>query len=174
MKKIILVFVLACLGCKPIETTSVVKPKSIESISDASNDDELQKNLRAILDKTSRDRASDEYGKNKIETFIAECLKIHPDTQYHNIHTRPKMNCDDDCKRARKWLVEGPFDNNFGEKTEVAVEVAKTLQNRFNEEYKEIFQCKFSGAPHWEMIRDIDIQSLLEESKKQFPELYKQ
>ena len=174
MKKIILVFVLACLGCKPIETTSVVKPKSIEPISDASNDDELQKNLRAILDKTSRDRASDEYGKNKIETFIAECLKIHPDTQYHNIHTRPKMNCDDDCKRARKWLVEGPFDNKFGAKTEVAVEVAKTLQNRFNEEYKEIFQCNFSGAPRWEMIRDIDIQSILEESKKQFPELYKQ
>jgi hypothetical protein len=173
MKKIILILVLACLGCKPIETTTVVNPKSIEPKSDASVDDELQKNLRAILDKTTRDRASDEYGKNKVETFIAECLKLHPNTQYHNIHTRPKMNCDDDCKRVRKWLDEAPFDNKFGATTEVAVEVAKTLQNRFNEDYKEIFQCSFSGAPHWEMLRGIEINGTLEESKKLFPELYK-
>lgn len=97
--------------------------------------------------------AKKKYGQVKMSTFIRECEGKYPGSKYHTLTTRPEPPSSGDIGIWKTFGL-GPFENAYGQTTEIVITVAKTFRNRFNEEYKDTFDCKFQGAPHWNMITE--------------------
>jgi hypothetical protein len=105
------------------------------------------------VEETKLENAKSKYGSLKINTFIKECESKFAGTTYHTVITRPEPSNASDYSTWQVFVLD-PFLRNYGNSTEVVITVAKTLRNRFNEEYKDTFDCKFEGAPHWRMVKN--------------------
>jgi hypothetical protein len=140
MKLSTFIILLFCVGCKPMDSISVPNTGAIQQSTDSINVLQSKQDSYLLPMKTDREYSSDKYGKNKIDTFISECLKKYPSTRYHGIVHNP-----------HDGISGAIFRSKHGDKIEIVVSVSKPLQNRFNEEYNQVFECEFYGAPLWEM-----------------------
>lgn len=108
----------------------------------------------AVEYKTEYDIAIEKYGETKIRSFRNECETLHNGMKYDSIKIRPEQPTTSSDYSAWVVFVKTPYESNYGTSTEVVITVARSLRNRFNEEYKETADCKFSGPPLWTMVKD--------------------
>jgi hypothetical protein len=139
-------FLIAGCGKKDSET---LKNKNIEANQPATTEAYSAQSY----EETKLEKAKNKYGSLKISTFIKECeLKFHGST-YEDIITKPERPDSGDDSLWRAFTLT-PYLNEYGRETEVVITVSTKSRNRFNEEYKNRFDCKFEGAPHWQIISE--------------------